>query len=1060
MKRKLSTSESEQPEKKAKDDFDPWTVESIQPWMFETKQDRPELPRWRCASDARPGDFACRSVILGTCKQVFKHYGRLWITVATAEDESLAVEVKEFWPHLYIHAPRARGLMSELEEMDQYHGAFWDYTNMGLICDYIGPDDYQQHPLENKPDELLRLLNNLPEEVRSKGTVVSITSEMHLPAGGYRGEIKRPMLKISFSSDTARSKIAKLLNTKGALQFLQGTEFDGTVYSREETLEFQFQMSRDVKMFQGIKILSGFQTRRSDFTRRTKCMYECSATPELIGPATSREVPDPLRLLRVAWWDIETINGKSRHGVPLAHRPDDMIVTNCIMFSTAADPGDYYKYDGYNFQLGITHSSVQDMMDDVGSIFEQCDVVCTYNGMKYDMPYAIIQSHLHGSNLVNLTCFKNHTLFNEKDLEGWKNEGMDGARSVLIPGLMQIDLCLMAKKNELGMIQGSKSLANVVKNKLANYVPKDPRLQNLSDEAKEKAKNKIKFKYSDIRPHFLMHSQDLMDYCRQDVALLPQLADAQGVFLFNAEICAMSYLPHDKDLMVKAQQVKIFNLLCKRAREVGMVISREQIKLLGLLAQFITAFQGGLVLEPKKGRHDGVFVWDFEGLYPSIMMALIICYSTLVFDLRGLRIALLRGRYLSAVQVTSNLKVQFVETATNLLAAVVLQLTARRKEAKKLRDESKAGSPEYALYEQRQLVNKVVCNSAYGATGVKAESKAHHAKDEDGTLNPFKVMMAVDQTKKFTKDKKHKRQAHAYLPCRILAICVTAEGQRMLRAVIDLAESPEWGMNVIYGDTDSMFAQIITVNRIPQNIMVRSDAMTLCRTETFAKAIKFAEQATRMFRRPIKLEPEAWCLRIISMGKKCYSAQTVKTAKYEEDPKKKDIEKKEKGLHTVRGDCLPVVKDVSKTLLTKMICENATPSDLEPIIVNMANQLADNKVPVEALSMTKKIESIGSYKNPYSTPHVMVAKQIARDEPGRAPQPGEMVTYIQTQGGYMDLEKSKKLGVRPHLQTIWQATMRNPLLKILDTVYGSQGRALVGTAERVMSKNSSIVHTR
>ena len=78
-------------------------------------------------------------------------------------------------------------------------------------------------------------------------------------------------------------------------------------------------------------------------------------------------------------------------------------------------------------------------------------------------------------------------------------------------------------------------------------------------------------------------------------------------------------------LLSRGQSIKVLSQLYRRANAEGYVISA--FKSGGSDEQY----EGATVIEPKKGFYDSpIATLDFSSLYPSIMMAHNLCYTTLL----------------------------------------------------------------------------------------------------------------------------------------------------------------------------------------------------------------------------------------------------------------------------------------------------------------------------------------------------------------------------------------------------------------------------------------------
>lgn len=113
-------------------------------------------------------------------------------------------------------------------------------------------------------------------------------------------------------------------------------------------------------------------------------------------------------------------------------------------------------------------------------------------------------------------------------------------------------------------------------------------------------------------------------YCLKDSYLPQRLLDKLMTFINYCEMARVTGIPFNF-LITRGQQVKVISQLYRKANEEGYVVpalksesSEEQ-------------YEGATVIEPNKGYYDvPVATLDFASLYPSIMMAHNLCYTTLL----------------------------------------------------------------------------------------------------------------------------------------------------------------------------------------------------------------------------------------------------------------------------------------------------------------------------------------------------------------------------------------------------------------------------------------------
>ena len=80
-------------------------------------------------------------------------------------------------------------------------------------------------------------------------------------------------------------------------------------------------------------------------------------------------------------------------------------------------------------------------------------------------------------------------------------------------------------------------------------------------------------------------------------------------------------------LLKRGQQIKVVSQLLRKARRQGYIMPSEKVK----NSAPEIGFEGAYVLDPIPGFYDQpIATLDFASLYPSIMRAHNLCYTTLV----------------------------------------------------------------------------------------------------------------------------------------------------------------------------------------------------------------------------------------------------------------------------------------------------------------------------------------------------------------------------------------------------------------------------------------------
>lgn len=385
----------------------------------------------------------------------------------------------------------------------------------------------------------------------------------------------------------------------------------------------------------------------------------------------------------------------------------------------------------------------------------------------------------------------------------------------------------------------------------------------------------------------------------------------------------------------------------------------------------IEGFEGAVVIRPLPGFYQTpVVTLDFASLYPSIMRAYNMCFSTLVPTL-----AEARRRKLVWSKETHNIKdpkdpnypevrpvrsfdypeggkFEYVARDTDvcfvtskkrvgILPEILAQLLNNRKLVKKQRKKFHEKSMDYAVLDGRQLALKVCANSVYGFTGA----------------------------------------GQGYLPEKRIASSVTRVGRGMANHTKWMCEDryKEHGLQIVYGDTDSVFA----------NIPASMCDTNCSREELIAKVDKLGtemgEFCTKAFLPPNDLEYEKFYYPILLKGKKRYAGHKFEPGL----APKLDV----KGFECVRRDFAPIVSKTQKKILIKLCKEN----DVQGAIAyarEVVVKLLRNEVPIEDLTMSKQLtRKPEDYKNP--APHTELAKRLQATQPAHiAPKTGDRIDFL------------------------------------------------------------------
>jgi len=275
----------------------------------------------------------------------------------------------------------------------------------------------------------------------------------------------------------------------------------------------------------------------------------------------------------------------------------------------------------------------------------------------------------------------------------------------------------------------------------------------------------------------------LAKYCLKDAYLPTALITKEKLDIRNVEMARVTTVPLSL-LMTRGQTIKVLVQIYRRAREQGYLIpyvDKSKQKNEG-------KYTGATVLKAKRGYYqEPVVVLDFSSLYPSIMMAHNLCYSTWLRQ--GKQEAVMLGLDPQKDCEVSPHGDWFVRkhVREGLLPSILAYLLSARKQAKG--DMAKEKDPHMvSVHDGRQLALKLVCNSVYGFTGAPT----------------------------------------AKLPCLSIASSVTSFGRKMIEDTKNYIESTRPGSEVLYGDSVVFWTPVVVCSGNPadaRSVMIKDMAV-------------------------------------------------------------------------------------------------------------------------------------------------------------------------------------------------------------------------------------------
>jgi len=470
------------------------------------------------------------------------------------------------------------------------------------------------------------------------------------------------------------------------------------------------------------------------------------------------------------------------------------------------------------------------------------------------------------------------------------------------------------------------------------------------------------------------------------MAKLDTLVNARGM----ADVCKVPI----QYIFLRGQGIKIFSaVVCNASKRNQIIMTQESL-------EGDSSYEGAIVLPPKIGMYldQPIAVLDFNSLYPSNMIAFNLSPDTLVYvktyDSKGKKIHqegedgenLKTGGYIideigydtydDNKNPTGRTVCGFVQPTSDVRTIGVLPLTLdillkKRKETRKIM-ESIEDEAQKAVLNGLQLAYKVVANSVYGQCGSRT--------------SPIRKME--------------------------VAACTTAAGRDRIYFAKSVVEK-EFGGDVIYGDTDSIFIKFATKD-LAESIRLGQES---------------AARITSLCRKAHKIEYEKTMFPFILFCRKRYVGMLYET----------DITKcyrKTMGVALKRRDNAPIVKDIFGGALD-ILMEKRDIRPAQEFVKDMLVRVLKNELPMEKYIITKQLRD--DYKNPDQIAHRVLADRMGERDPGTAPQVGDRLPYIyvanrkdeKKQGDkieHVDYVRSK--GLKPDTEFYITNQIQNPVAQL------------------------------
>lgn len=577
---------------------------------------------------------------------------------------------------------------------------------------------------------------------------------------GYSGRMKRLVIECRFQSFEAMKHCRNLVKKKPYLVSKLG-QIKGVILDTK--VDVIHQMVVESKLGYG-KWMSSQASRVIEADRISTCEEEWETTVSQVTPVSEEMSHGWMTTPMVAAIDIECYSSNHKKFPVMSYAKDEIFQISFITQRlyrpntrkrTLVVTGECDDIEGADVIRVDNEIDAIDTIVDLINHFSP-SIITGYNTCRFDFPYMNERLQIH------LRKWKSCSLLREGKTwfrnSGWESGAYNRVvtSSIVAEGRLCVDMYLVVRR---GHTLSRYGLGPVSEHFLGHGKHDVSPLQMF--ETYKMRKDAREAGDIEALERASAEMATVGDYCLEDSCLCIDLMEKLSTWIMMTELSTIVCVK-PSDIFTRGQQLRVSNQVYRETFLNNVAMDSREPKL-----EWV---KGASVHDPIPGKYNNVLVFDFASLYPSIIRALNLCYTTYVDDdsVPDSECNIIEWTQNDTGSRPKHYRYRFIKEKHyhGILPRLCAHLmTARRETRKMIGPENDAISNE--VLNQRQLGLKVSANSIYGALGVK-----------DGKLPLPEAFRSV-----------------------------TATGRQMIAASMRYVEETYQG-KVVYGDTDSIMVDL------------------------------------------------------------------------------------------------------------------------------------------------------------------------------------------------------------------------------------------------------------